>query len=110
MSAKVVPLPRKAPHPGDLMKIIRRLAGDGQVGFSSHAFDRSEERGIDLPGALAVLRFGEIKGEIAAGERADEWKCKVTDTVEGSSRSIGVVVIVVGQQRLLIVTVEWEDK
>jgi Domain of unknown function (DUF4258) len=110
MSAEVVPLPRRVSHPGDLMKIIRRLAGEGQVGFSSHAFDRVEERGITLPDAIAVLRYGDIKGEIVAGEGADEWKCKVTDTVEGSSRSIGVVVVVIGQQRLLIVTVEWEDR
>jgi hypothetical protein len=109
MSAKVVPLPRKVPHPGDLMKIIRRLATEGKVGFSPHALERSDERDIDLPDALAVLRQGEINGEIEAGNSPGEWKCKVTDTAQGSSRSIGVVVVVVKEQRLFIITVEWED-
>ncbi len=110
MSA-VVPLPRKVPHPGDLMKIIRRLAIEGKVEFSFHAFyERSEERGIDMPDALKVLREGMIKGNIVPGNDPGEWKCKVADKAEGSSRSIGVVVVVIRQQRLRIVTVEWEDK
>jgi len=108
MSAKVVPLPR-LPHPGSLMKIIRRLATEGKVDFAFHAFERSDERDIALPDALAVLRQGEIEGEIVAGNSPGEWKCKVTDTALGSSRSIGVVVVVVREPRLFIVTVEWED-
>ena len=92
------------------MKIIRRLATEGKVGYSLHAFERSDRRDIDLPDALAVLRQGEIKGEIVAGNSPGEWKCKVTDPAEGSSRSIGVVVVVVREQGLFIVTVEWEDK
>jgi hypothetical protein len=106
----VVPLPRKAPHPGDLMKIIRRLATNGRVGFSPHAFERSDQRNIDLPDALAVLRQGEIKGDIVAGNSPGEWKCKVTGTALGSSRSIGVVTVVIRDQRLFIVTLEWEDQ
>ncbi len=93
------------------MKIIRRLAGEGKVGYSFHAFhERSEERDIDLQDALAVLREGMIKDDIVPGNNPGEWKCKVVDTPEGSSRAIGVVVVVIRQQRLLIVTVEWEDK
>jgi hypothetical protein len=105
----VVRLPRKAPHPGNLMEVIRRLATEGRVGYPRHAFERSDERDIDLPDALAVLRQGEIEGEIVAGSRPGEWKCEVTATARGSSRSIGVDVVVVREQRLFIVTVEWED-
>jgi Domain of unknown function (DUF4258) len=92
------------------MKIIRRLATGGRVGFSPHAFERSDQRDIDLPDALAVLRQGEIKGGIVAGNSPGEWKCKVTSTALGSSRSIGVVTVVIREKRLFIVTVEWEDK
>jgi hypothetical protein len=92
------------------MKVIRRLAGEGAVSFTTHAFDRSEERGINLPDALAVLRNGMIKGDIAAANGPGEWKCKVVDKLEGSSRWIGVVTVVIeGRGRLLILTVEWED-
>jgi len=104
-------MPRKGPHPSDLMKIIRRLANEGKVSYSFHAFhERSEERGIDMQDALAVLREGMIKGEVVPGNNPGEWKCKVVDTPYGSSRSAGVVVVVIRQQRLLIVTVEWEDQ
>ena len=63
-----------------------------------------------MPDALAVLRNGMIKGDIVPGNSPGEWKCKVVDKREGSSRSIGVVTVVIGQQRLLILTVEWEDR
>jgi len=97
----------RVPHPG--VEIIRRLATEANVGYSLRAFERSDERDIDLLDALAVLRQGEIEGEIVAGNSPGEWKCKVTDTALGSSRSIGVVVVVVREPRLFIVTVEWED-
>jgi hypothetical protein len=102
---------RKEPHPGDLTKVIRRLATEGQVAYSFHAFhERSDERNIDMQDALAVLRHGMIKGEIIAGNNPGEWKCKVVDTLDRSSRAIGVVIVVMRSERLLIVTVEWEDK
>jgi hypothetical protein len=103
-------LPRKTPHPGDLIKLIRRLAAAGAVGFSYHAFDeRSEERGIDISDALLVLKNGMIKGKIRPGAKTGEWKCKVVDRIEGSSRWLGVVTVVIGERRLFIVTLEWED-
>jgi hypothetical protein len=102
---------RKAPHPGDLIKVIRRLATEGQVAYSFHAFhERSEERNIDMQDALAILRHGTITGKIIPGYNPGEWKCKVVDTLDRSSRAIGVIVVVLGSERLLIVTVEWEDK
>jgi hypothetical protein len=103
-------LPRKTPHPGDLIKVIRRLAERGAVGFSYHAFDeRSPQRGIDIQDALAVLRHGMIKGDVTPGKREGEWKCKVVDRPHGSSRWLGVVTVVVKNERLFIITVEWED-
>ena len=66
----------RVPHSG--MEIIRRLATEANVGYSLRAFERSDERDIDLLDALAVLRQGEIEGEIVAGNSLGEWKCKVT--------------------------------
>jgi hypothetical protein len=109
-TADVIPLPQKPPHPGDLVKVIRRLAKDGAVGFSEHADQRGLERGIDLPDTLHVLKTGMIKGEIVPGVNPGEWKCKVVGEAEDSSRWIGVATIVVGTRQLYIVTVQWEDK
>jgi hypothetical protein len=103
-------LPSKVPHPGDLMKIIRQLATEGAIGYSYHAFhERSKERGIDMQDALTVLKNGMIKGDIVPGNGAGEWKCKVVDKLDRSSRWIGVVTVVIRRERLLIITVEWED-
>jgi hypothetical protein len=83
LTQEVAALPRKPPHPGDLIKVIRLLAADGAVSFTRHAFNRSDERGIDMLDALAVLRNGMIKGDIVAGNNPGEWKCKVVDKPEG---------------------------
>jgi hypothetical protein len=110
-TAQVIPLPRKPPHPGELLRIIRELAEAGAVSFSSHAFDdRRPERGIDMPDALKVLKRGMIKGSIVPGDGPGEWKCLVVDKAEKSSRWIGVATVVINARRILIATVEWEDK
>ena len=111
MTALVVPLPRKTPHPGDLIKVIRRLAEKGVVGFSYYAFDeRGPERSIDIQDALAVLRQGTIKDDIIPGKGANEWKCKVIDKMDEPPRWLGVVTVVIKNERLYVLTVEWEDQ
>lgn len=97
------------PRTNDLEQVIRNLAaGRISPGFSEHALDRMDERGITTLDVVRVLRTGGIKGEIGAGRAAGEWKCKVVAKIKGS-REIGVITIVVAQQRLFVKTVEWED-
>jgi hypothetical protein len=67
-----------------------------------------DERGIDTNDALRVLRTEDIVGEIEAGKYPGEWKCKVVERRK-KAREIGVVTIVMRQERLFIKTVEWED-
>ena len=82
------------------MKVIRRLAEKGAVGFSYHAFDeRGPERGIDIQDALTVLRQGAIKGDVTPGKGAGEWKCKVVDKLDDRSRWLGVVTVVIKNER-----------
>ena len=103
-------MPRKPPHPGELAKLIRKLVEVGAVSFSTHAFeDRSGPRSIDFTDALEILRSGHIKGDITPGKRAGEWKCKVIDQLNKSSRWVGVPVVVIRDEHILITTVEWED-
>ena len=66
------------------------------------------ERGITDRDALSVLRNGDIKGPISAGQSGGEWQCKVHCEIEGA-REMGVATIVIGTERLFIKTVEWED-
>lgn len=99
----------KPPHPGALMKRIRELAKEGAVSWRTHVFERSEQRDIDINDALAVLRLGEIEGPIEPGINPGEWKCKVTAKPDTTSRRLGVALVVIRNERLFLVTVEWED-
>ncbi len=107
---QVIPMPRKPPHPGELLKLIRKLVAEGAVSFSTHAFeDRSGPRTLDFTDALEILKRGFVKGEVTPGINAGEWKCKVIDKLDKSSRWVGVPVVVIRDQHVLITTVEWED-
>lgn len=97
------------PRPDELLKRIRALAQDSKnVGFSLHAEDRMEERGISDLDALRVLRTGDISGDISPGNNEGEWKCKIVAPMKGR-REIGVVVLTIRNRRLRVKTVEWED-
>lgn len=68
------------------------------------------ERGFDVFDVMHVLRTGQIVGTIDPGAKPGEWKVKVVSWLDGTSRKMGVVVIVIREQRLLIKTTEWEDR
>lgn len=102
--------PTQAPRPEPLLETIRRLSKERKVGFLDHAEERLAERGFDIFDVFETLENGYIDGPIKAGAKEGEWKAKVVDVPEGRSRKMGVVTIVVKEQRLLIKTVEWEDR
>lgn len=89
-------------------KRIRELAKEtGRIGWSDHARDRMEEREIFDVDALRVLREGHCT-EAPEQTPRREWKCKMTKKIRGS-REVGVVVVIIRDDRLWIKTVEWED-
>jgi len=102
--------PDHPPRPDALLAIIRKLAEEGRFGFLDHADERLLKRGFDIFDVLEALKKGYIVGPIDAGKKEGEWKTKVVDEVEGTSRQVGVVTIVVKNERVLIKTVEWEDR
>ena len=102
--------PSQAPRPEPLLATIRRLSKERKIGFLDHAEERLAERGFDTFDVFETLENGYIDGPIEAGKREGEWKVKIVDVPEGRSRKMGVVTIVVKDQRLLIKTVEWEDR
>jgi hypothetical protein len=91
------------------MKRIRELAERGAYSWGTHVRDRFGQRDIDINDAVGVLRLGEIEGPIEPGVNPGEWKCKVTARADKSSRRLGVAVVVVRDNHLFLMTVEWED-
>ena len=67
-----------------------------------------ELRSITRLDVIRVLTRGHIEGQIVPGENPGEWKCKVVANVKGN-RDVGVVTLVIGNDTLLVKTVEWED-
>lgn len=97
------------PNPRDMHETIRRIAGaDRKVYLSNHAKERMESRSITRLDVIRVLTRGHIEGSIVPGDNLGEWKCKVVANVKGS-RDIGVATLVIGADKILVKTVEWED-
>ena len=66
------------------------------------------ERDISIRVALTVIREGTVMGDIEPGCHPGEWKAKVVRNMKGR-RDVGVVVLLVRNDRLIVKTVEWED-
>lgn len=107
---KLAKWPTKAPPPNALLELIRDLSRQRRVGFLDHSEERLAERGFDVFDVYQTLENGYFADDIEAGANEGEWKVKIVDTPEGTSRKMGVVTIVVKDKRLLIKTVEWEDR
>lgn len=102
------------PRPSELEKTIRLLAKDSRnvrwkaTSYETHAESRMEWREITDKMMFDVLRSGFIKGEIEPGRHPGEWKAKMVKQMKGT-REVGVVTVVINNQKLFIKTVEWED-
>jgi Domain of unknown function (DUF4258) len=110
MMLKMAKWPSKAPPPDALLDLIRKLARERRIGYLDHADERLVERGFDVFDVYQTLENGYFAEDIKAGANEGEWKVKIVDVPEGRSRKMGVVTIVVKDRRLLIKTVEWEDR
>lgn len=92
----------------EITERIRELAKKDRIFWADHTFERMEERGIDVLTAKRALERGEIDGEPSPGKNKDEWVVKVTHRAK-QNRDVGVVTVVIGTKRMLVITVEWED-
>lgn len=93
-----------------MIKTIRLLAEQGRVSFTGHALnERMVERGIRLRDVRQVLMRGDIEGDIMPGRKTGEWKCLVVGRLDWTPREAGVATVVVRNDRLIIITVEWVD-
>ena len=76
--------------------------------LSNHAMERMAERGILDAEVFRILRNGTLKG-VPEQTPKGEWKLKLVMRLRGN-RDAGVVTIILhGDRRLLVKTVEWED-
>jgi hypothetical protein len=92
-----------------LAKRVRHLSAQGKIKWTDHAFERLEERGIDLLVAKRVLMHGDLKEDsVKKGNKPGEWKVVVVDRVK-QNRDVGVVTVVAEKGHLRVITVEWED-
>ena len=109
MSEKPSPVTSFNLRPADLEARIHELATvSARVAVSRHAIERMIERGITDRMMFVTLRGGRLVGSVEPGKRSGEWKCKMVMEMRGR-REMGVVTLVIGAERLLVKTVEWED-
>jgi hypothetical protein len=113
-SRRMAVWPTRPPSPEALLATIKRLSEERKISYLDHGGVRFEERfkdqGFDVFDMHYVLEHGGLDGKIEPGAREGEWKVKVVAVPDGTSRKMGVVPIVVQEKRLLIKTVEWEDR
>lgn len=103
---RVVPL---RPDRAAIHSVIRRIAEeDRRVYLSEHAKERMEQRSITRIDVVRVLVRGHINGDIMPGNYPGEWKVKLVANIKGS-REVGVVTLLINNERLLVKTAEWED-
>jgi hypothetical protein len=93
------------------LRRIRALATRSEnVRFTVHALERMEEREIFDGDVLRILRSmdSSIKGGVERAKNNGEIKCKVVRQIRGL-REAGTIVVVLPNDTLLVLTVEWED-
>jgi hypothetical protein len=114
ISRRLAQWPTRPPSPEALMATIKRLSVERKISYLDHGDERFETRfkdqGFDVFDMYYVLENGGIDDEIEAGKKEGEWKVKMVAVPDGTERKMGVVPIVVQEERLLIKTVEWEDR
>lgn len=114
LSWKLSRWPNQPPSPEAFAATVRRLSQARRIGYLDHGDFRFETRfkemGRDVFDMYHVLEDGIVDGNIEAGKKEGEWTGKMVAPLEGTSRKMGVVPIVVQEKRLLIKTVEWEDR
>jgi len=97
--------------PSWALRRIRALAAKSEnVLFTDHALAQMEAREIFDGDVLTIYRSASssIKGDVKKGKGNGEYHCKVVRRIRGT-REAGVVTIILPSDKLLVLTVEWED-
>ncbi len=91
-------------------ELVRQLAQrDRNIIFSEHATERMLERDITDKEVRKVLRTGYVEEPPVPGSGKNEWKCEVVQQQDNSNREIGVITIIIEEQKLFIKTIMFKD-
>ena len=76
--------------------------------WTQHIQERMGQRGIDSDAVLRILRQGDIGDDPREGDKPGDWKVKVTLKMP-TGRVAGVLAVITHDDRLVLITTEWED-
>lgn len=98
------------PNVRKLERLIRQIAEDSsRVSLTEHALERMEQRGITDFEVFGTLRTGSVIADsLRPGKAPGDQVCRVVKPIEGS-REVGVITVVKSEERLIVLTVQWED-
>lgn len=95
--------------PSKARQRVGELARDtGNITWTDHIVQRMRERGFDTDAVLRILRTGDVEDDPEEEDPGD-WKIKIVRKM-ANGRVAGVVTVVVRNSRLVLITVEWEDR
>lgn len=79
-----------------------------KIVWTRHIQERMDQRGIDSDAVLRILRKGDITDDPCEGDIPGDWKVKVTLKM-ATGRVAGVLAVITRDDRVVLVTTEWED-
>lgn len=90
--------------------VIRERAADtSKVVFSTHAFERVDDRTITIIDAYRILRSGFVEEPLQKNINGD-WEARVTKRMPGSREAAVVTIVFREEDKLFIKTVMWVDE
>jgi Domain of unknown function (DUF4258) len=89
-------------------ELAAERAGTDKLVWSTHIQEQMESRGIDSDAVLRILRNGDIEDDPLQGNKPGDWKVKLTLKM-ATGRVAGVVAAITQDNRLVLITAEWED-
>jgi hypothetical protein len=89
---------------------VRELAQDtSNIVWTNHISERMEARGIDADAVLRILRDGDCEEPPVEAEVVGDWKLKMVRKL-ATGRFAGVALALTQDDRLVLITAEWEDR
>lgn len=91
---------------------VRDLAAEStytaKLVWTTHIQEQMESRSIDSDAVLRILRNGDVEDAPLEGNKSGDWKVKLTLKM-ATGRVAGVVAAITQDNRLVLITTEWED-
>lgn len=107
MTARVLKFNRPL-SPIEATNKIREIAQDSaNVAITFHTMERMEERGFSNRDLIELLRNGYVDEEPEYNAEKQEYKYKITKTVD-STRTAAAITLIISDKKLLVITIMWK--